>query len=90
MTITPDTDEEPFSLFGGTSMSAPITAGAAALVIESLNERQIDYDPFAIRNILMSTTDDLQNDPFTQGTGLVNALTAVKSCKWRGWEIHCS
>jgi len=87
VTITPDTDEERFSLFGGTSMSAPITAGAAALVIESLNERQIDYDPFAIRNILMSTTDDLQNDPFTQGTGLVNALSAVKVVNGEGGKF---
>ena len=87
VTITPDTDEESFSLFGGTSMAAPITAGAAALVIESLNERQIDYDPFAIRNILMSTTDDLQNDPFTQGTGLVNALSAVKVVNGEGGKF---
>jgi len=36
-----------------------------------------DYDPFIIKNILMSTATDLQNDPFTQGAGLANIETAV-------------
>ena len=79
MTKSPDSQDEPFSLFGGTSMAAPIVAGSAALVIDSLNERSIDYDPFTVRNLLMSTADDLQNDPLTQGSGLVNALNAVRA-----------
>ena len=78
ITKLPDEDIESFSIFGGTSMSAPITAGSAALLIESLQERSMDYDPFAIRNLLMSSADDLRNDPLTQGAGLVNALDAVR------------
>ena len=78
ITQLPDEPREAFSVFGGTSMSAPITAGATALLIESLKERSMDYDPFAIRNILMSSADDLHNDPLTQGAGLVNALDAVR------------
>ena len=33
-----DYSQDPFGMFGGTSMSAPIVSGTAALVIQSLNE----------------------------------------------------
>ena len=82
-----DSDNEPFRLFGGTSMSAPIVAGSAALVAESLNEKEIEYDPFKIRNILMSTADDIKNDSMTQGTGLVNALNAVRAVHGHGGKF---
>lgn len=68
---------EPFSLFGGTSMAAPLVSGAAAILMESMQKKLEDYDPFKIKNILMSTATDLQNDPFTQGSGLVNVYKAV-------------
>ena len=67
-----------FSIFGGTSMAAPIAAGSAALVVESLKEKSVEYDPFTIRNLLMSSASDLRSDPLTQGAGLVNALDAVR------------
>ena len=82
-----DSENEPFILFGGTSMSAPIVAGSAALVAESLNEKEIEYDPFKIRNILMSTADDIKNDPMTQGTGLVNAHNAVRTVHGHGGKF---
>jgi len=87
ITQLPDEPREAFSVFGGTSMSAPITAGATALLIESLKERSMDYDPFAIRNILMSSADDLHNDPLTQGAGLVNALDAVRIVNGHGGKF---
>jgi hypothetical protein len=74
----PDSKAEPFSLFGGTSLAAPLTAGSVAILMESLKSKNQDYDPFTIKNILMSTATDLQNDPFTQGAGLVNAYDAVR------------
>jgi len=82
-----DSENEPFILFGGTSMSAPIVAGSAALVAESLNEKEIEYDPFKIRNILMSTADDIKNDPMTQGAGLVNAHNAVRTVHGHGGKF---
>lgn len=68
---------DPFSLFGGTSMSAPVVSGVAALVMEQMTGRLLDYDPFVVRNILMSTAADMHNDPFTQGSGLADAGMAL-------------
>ena len=87
ITKLPDETREPFSLFGGTSMSAPIAAGSAALVIESLKEKSVSYDPFMIRNLLMSSAGDLRNDPLTQGAGLVNALDAVRIVNGHGGKF---
>ena len=76
-----DSKQEPFTLFGGTSMSAPIVSGSAALVMQSLNDKSEDYEPIRIKNILMSTADDLYNDAMTQGSGLTNADDAIKFTK---------
>jgi len=78
ITKIPDEPRESFSVFGGTSMAAPIAAGSAALVVESMKENSVEYDPFTIRNLLMSSASDLRNDPLTQGAGLVNVLDAVR------------
>ena len=72
-----DSKDESFSLFGGTSMAAPLVSGSAAILMEGLNKQSKEYDPFTIKNILMSTAKDLQNDPFTQGSGLVDVDKAL-------------
>ena len=69
--------EPSFSLFGGTSMAAPLVSGSAAILMEEMKKEFQDYDPFIIKNILMSTASDLQNDPFTQGSGLSNIASAL-------------
>ena len=73
--------KDPFAMFGGTSMAAPLVSGSAAIVMESLKQKGESYNPFRIKNILMSTATDLQSDPFTQGTGLVNVEDAVNFVK---------
>lgn len=77
--LTPkkDSKDEPLSLFGGTSMAAPIVSGSAAIIIEAMKDQSKNYDPFLIKNILMSSATDLKNDPFTQGSGLVDVSKAL-------------
>ena len=72
-----DSKDESFSLFGGTSMAAPLVSGSAAILMEQMKKESQNYDSFAIKNILMSTATDLQNDPFTQGSGLSNIASAL-------------
>jgi len=74
---TKDSKDESFSLFGGTSMAAPLVSGSAAILIEEMTKQFHNYDPFIIKNILMSTATDLENDPFTQGSGLTNVHSAL-------------
>ena len=69
--------DESFSLFGGTSMAAPLVSGSAAILMEGMKKQSQDIDPFTIKNILMSTATDLKNDPFTQGAGLVDVSKAL-------------
>lgn len=76
-----------FALFGGTSMAAPMTAGAAALVMSDLKERGKAADPFRVKNILMSSAKDLGNDPFVQGAGRVDALAAVQLARASGGKF---
>jgi len=58
-------------------MAAPIVSGSAAILMEEMKKQSQDYDPFLIKNILMSTATDLNNDPFTQGSGLANIESAL-------------
>ena len=58
--IEKDSKRNSFSLFGGTSMAAPIVSGSAAVLMEGLKKQSKDYDPFTIKNILMSTATDLK------------------------------
>ena len=81
---TKDSPNEPFGLFGGTSMSAPIVSGSAALVMESLREKSQPFTPNDIKIILMSSAEDLENDVFTQGVGLVDALEAIRAVNGNG------
>ncbi len=72
---------DPFTMFGGTSMAAPLVSGSAAVLMESMKHENKEYDPFKLKNILMSTATDLENDPFTQGAGIVNIESAVNFVK---------
>ncbi len=73
----------PIELFGGTSESAPLTAGAAADVIAAYASTHDGQDPTPalVKEILMSTASDIGAPATEQGAGLLNVLAAVREAK---------
>lgn len=57
----------------GTSMASPHAAGAVALLISGLLQRNLPYSPFSIKRALWDSATYLSHvDPFAQGNGLLN------------------
>jgi subtilisin family serine protease len=78
-----------YTVFGGTSMATPVTAGAVALIIEEYRKTHGGATPAPdiVKAMLASTATDLSYDQFTQGAGRVDVWNAIAAAA-EGHDSH--
>ncbi len=73
----------PVELTGGTSEAAPLTAGTAALVIQAYRKAHNGDtpSPAVVKQIIVSTAENINAPADQQGAGLIDAYAAVLAAK---------
>jgi hypothetical protein len=71
----------PWTVWGGTSLSAPATAGIVALIAQAWYGTFGSWSNFAFfgKMILVDTADNIHYDPQVMGHGISNAYRAVRA-----------
>ncbi|HEY0734707.1 MAG TPA: S8 family serine peptidase, partial [Herpetosiphonaceae bacterium] len=68
-----------YAMFNGTSMAAPQTAGAAALLVSAAKQTNVQKQPAQLRQALISSArllDTVRYQVYEQGNGLINVGAA--------------
>ena len=71
-----------YNIAGGTSTATPTTAGAVALLISAARQAGVKYDPYRLRQALMTSGRWVSHLPANkQGNGVVNIAGAWEALK---------
>lgn len=71
-----------YNIAGGTSTATPTTAGAVALLISAAKQSGVKYDPYRLRQALMTSGRWISHLPANkQGNGVVNIAGAWEALK---------
>lgn len=82
----PDT-ETWYGRISGTSMSCPVTAGAATLLVDAARQNDQSFEPIDVLNTLEATAKDVDENyaPSNMGAGFVDAYAAVERAADGQW-----
>jgi uncharacterized membrane protein/subtilisin family serine protease len=91
-TLPPEAGDHSYITYGGTSMSAPVVSGSAALVMDYLisKEGQTEPSPAVVKSILIASADHLGTSQWPsreQGWGLVNVSRAIVETRDNNMEF---
>ena len=67
-----------WDLFGGTSQATPMTAGAAAIIVQAMLQNYGGFAPALVKSVLILTAKDLGYDVFAQGGGRIDVYKALQ------------
>jgi subtilase family protein len=71
-----------YNIAGGTSTATPTTAGAVALLISAARQSHVKFDPYRLRQAIMTSGRWVSHIPANkQGNGVVNIAAAFEALK---------
>jgi hypothetical protein len=68
-----------YSLFNGTSMAAPMSAGAGAVLVSAAQQSLVQHQPAQLRQAINTTArylDPVRHQAYDQGNGIINVPAA--------------